>query len=218
VKVAAKVAKAKQENFEFRLEEQAIDVGDLMIQESAVVSKLQLHKTQEQAEQAAVIRNINEFSQILSMCNLESDRNAHRVVSDTMVQLGSTKWRESRARVAPVHKTLDKLRMDRQGIEKKKHDLVLLHQNLSKDMGQMAMTLTKARFKLGTFTSKMEQIQTQAKLKEEEAYRVGFCVKQLKAVLTQLESAYKVFWGGSLVNQEQQAHGAHAQQRFDNAD
>ena len=128
-----------------------------MMQETAVMGKLQLHKTQEQAEQAAVIRNINEFNQILKLCNLESDRNAHRVVSDTMVQLGSTKWRESRARVAPIHETLNKLRIDRKELETQRNNLESQHHCLTADIGKMTKSLTKARFKLGLFTEKMNQ-------------------------------------------------------------
>ena len=155
--VAEKVAKAKLEEYEFRLEKCAVDIGDLMMQETAVMGKLQLHKTQEQAEQAAVIRNINEFNQILKLCNLESDRNAHRVVSDTMVQLGSTKWRESRARVAPIHETLNKLRIDRKELETQRNNLESQHHCLTADIGKMTKALTKARFKLGLFTEKMNQ-------------------------------------------------------------
>lgn len=151
-------AKAKQEDYEAIIIEIAANVNEVQIKEKTVTAKLQFHRAQEQAEQAAVMRNINEFSQILDMCNLQSDRAAHQAVSDTMVQLGSAKWRESRSRVAPAYETLVKLQSERKTLQNKRHGISVLHAHQKEQIADLKKSLAKARLNLSLFADSLNQV------------------------------------------------------------
>jgi len=217
--LAEKVAVAERDQHDYKLKHYQDTINELIERESTVLEKLSSHKKQEQAEQAAVIRNINEFNEILSMCSLESDRNAHRLVADTMVQLGSNKWRESRKTVAPVHEALDRIREERKQLETKCEKLTEVHNGLSDKIAEKASTVAEQRLQLEEFHAELQKHQLEIYKREEETFRVSYSLKQLKAVLQQLQQAYNMFWGAGALKASEEENallGGHAaEQHFD---